>query len=155
MIIRRLESKDLPLYKNLRLLSLETDQQAFHLRLDEAHLKSDQFFLEEITDPTFGCFGVFEGETLVGMVTLKSMGHNQAQIFTLYVKPDFRKKGLAPRLINHCLSEAKRTGIETCRLTVMKNNPVAGLYRKLGFVEKERLQGFPGEVLLEKSLKIE
>lgn len=154
-MIRKLDTNDLAKYRALRLASLETDPQAFHLRYAEAINQSDSFFLDEMRDIRFGCFGMFSQGTLLGMLTLKSSGEKLAQLFTLYVSPKSRGQGFGSALILHCLAAARSKNIEKCQLTVMRDNPALELYKKLGFREIEVVLSSPEEITLETVLMLE
>ena len=50
-----------------------------------------------------------------------------------YLPPGHQRKGLGPRVPQHCLSLADRQGMPV-RLEYLKWNPVGALYRRHGFV---------------------
>jgi ribosomal protein S18 acetylase RimI-like enzyme len=52
----------------------------------------------------------------------------------LYVKPEFRRKGIGTRLISECISRMKAKGFKSVRLNVLpKNNIVIRLFKEFKF----------------------
>lgn len=145
--IRLLSRSELMLYQQLRIKSLETDPTAFHLDLETAKGKPDSFFLNEVTDPKFGCLGAFVGEQLIGMVTLKQASPSLANLYTLYVLPEFRGQGVARALLEEAIRVAKSQGITDISFTVMENNPVIALYEALGFKKVGTVSGVSNEII--------
>ncbi|HDJ25963.1 MAG TPA: GNAT family N-acetyltransferase [Candidatus Bathyarchaeota archaeon] len=82
------------------------------------------------------------GGELVGFVlfaeresALKSP-YRRAVIYDLYVKPEWRRKGVATRLMGAALERLKAKGIDLVTVSVAASNQVAfKLYKKLGFQE--------------------
>ncbi|MBP5534044.1 MAG: GNAT family N-acetyltransferase [Alphaproteobacteria bacterium] len=65
---------------------------------------------------------------------LFSVCDNQAEILTLGVVPDARKKGVASSLLKHSFDELKKAGVKEIFLDVNVNNLAARkLYEKAGF----------------------
>ena len=57
-------------------------------------------------------------------------------IYDLYVRPQFRNRGMGSALLKNALDDLKRRGVEIVQLTVMsKNNRALNLYKKYGFTE--------------------
>lgn len=150
--IRKLLESEVELYRELRLLSLTTDPDYFHLKLSEAMEKSTNFFLEEMTDPEFGCIGAFTGGSLTGMLTLKRIDLSSGQFFSLYVRPQNRGEGLGSALVHHYLYSAKDAGLSRIILSVMRQNPALHLYETLGFKESGVVPGSLEEVMMERGL---
>ncbi len=73
----------------------------------------------------------FIGNTLVGFVSLHIYSQNLAEVRSLVVSKDYRKKGLGKKLIESCKEEAKELEIKTLlSLTYQKK-----LFENLGFIE--------------------
>lgn len=135
--VRKLKKPDIKVYKSLRLLSLQTDPNAFHLLYEQAKSYDDAFFLKEIESEehsVFGFYGAFFGRDLVGMISFQSMESHMGHIFTFYVNPLFRKRGIGFELISFVVSLASRENISVLKLTVVEGNPAVALYESLGFV---------------------
>src|SRR5258708_39455731 len=136
MTLRKLKSQDLVEYRRLRLRSVETDPNAFFLRFSQAKKYPDSFFLSELLEKntdTFGFYGTFEDMKLVGMISLQPLGGSKAQIFTLYVDPLYRGKGIGRMLLDEVLVKASQSAIESIKLTVIAGNTAIALYESIGF----------------------
>ena len=56
-----------------------------------------------------------------------------ARIVNVFVEPDFRRQGLARKLVEHCLEETKTRNITHLHLS--STDMARGLYESLGFAE--------------------
>mgnify|MGYP001274451331 CR=1 FL=1 len=62
---------------------------------------------------------------------------DHAIIYTLYVKKEFRRRGIALRLVNEVKKRAEKAGYKYIRLSVLHSNtPARNLYRHLGFFDE-------------------
>jgi len=62
--------------------------------------------------------------------------HKVAIIYDLYVKPGWRRKGIATELISRALEVMRSRGVDHVRVTALATNePAMRLYRRLGFRE--------------------
>jgi ribosomal protein S18 acetylase RimI-like enzyme len=121
-----------------------------------------QDFEEEIADlpfhygPPDGCIllAFYEGAP-AGCVALRKLEEGICEMKRLYVKPEFRGKGLGKTLSTMILDEAACAGYELMRLdTLASMKEAMALYRNLGFYEIEayRFNPFDNAVFLEKKL---
>lgn len=86
------------------------------------------------TDDSF-FVGAWEGGRLAAAVELEQQAQ-QLEICSLVVDPDYFRQGVASRLLAHVLSE---TRWKTARVeTATANEPAINLYRKFGFMERQR-----------------
>ncbi len=134
IVLRMLDasSQDASLYRELRLMSLRTDPQAYHVKLAEAETKPLTFFASEISDPQFGCLGAFSGQELVGMITIITR-QEKVNFYAFYVSPNYRNQGIGTKLIQEAISIVKEAGIGAIELSVMSGNPAEVMYVELGF----------------------
>lgn len=117
--IRKLEEKDL-------LSVLEIATQSFSIPWS---LKS---FKDEFLNPN-SILKVAEinGE-VVGYIVLRKI-LDEAELLSIAVKPEMRKKGIATELIRSVLDELKNS-VKTCFLEVrVSNNEAINFYEKIGF----------------------
>ncbi len=77
------------------------------------------------------------GGELVGCVALHQLEPSVCEMKRLYLRPQFRGKGLGRALADHIIAEARQIGYQCMRLDtvepVMKD--AVAMYRKLGFKE--------------------
>jgi ribosomal-protein-alanine N-acetyltransferase len=72
----------------------------------------------------------------------KEFGH----IITLNVAPNYRKKGVATKLLGEVEGFLKRRGVGECRLEVREDNHAAiKLYHKLGYQTIGKLERYYGK----------
>ncbi|GIL39239.1 tRNA (adenosine(37)-N6)-threonylcarbamoyltransferase complex dimerization subunit type 1 TsaB [Roseiterribacter gracilis] len=89
-----------------------------------------------VADPTsFGWIAI-EGAQPVGLVLARAPA-DQAEILTIAVRPEARRRGIARQLIEAALAEAKQRGADSMFLEVAAGNEQAGaLYDSLGFAQE-------------------
>jgi len=88
--------------------------------------------------PPSGCLLLADCEgQLAGCVALRPLYSNVCEMKRLYLRPQFRGKGLGLALAERIVAEARRLGYRHMRLDtvepVMKD--AVAMYRKLGFAE--------------------
>ena len=135
--IRILTAADAPAFLALRQRSLRDHPEAYHSAAEEwdvpvAHAKAR--IAENLV------FGGFSNGVLVGIVTLalaarpgRKLRH-KVEIWNVYVDPAQRGTGLARRLMQDAIAEARRRGLAAIVLSVSAGNmPALRLYEGLGF----------------------
>lgn len=84
------------------------------------------------------------GETPEGFVMAR-IAADEAEILTLLVLPPYRRHGLARRLLEAALDNAKMQEVEKMYLEVASSNEAAQhLYTRLGFIQVGRRKGYYG-----------
>jgi ribosomal protein S18 acetylase RimI-like enzyme len=148
MNIRRLSDEDTDAFRALRLFGLQDTPSAFGSSYEEeiafpASAVEGWLALK----PDRGTFGAFDKESLVGIVGLgrenmKNLSH-KARVWGLYVRPEFRSKGIARALLLEALSLARSVPeIMQIGLCVnVKNTHAIQLYESVGFKEFGREPG--------------
>ncbi|MEK7735397.1 MAG: ribosomal protein S18-alanine N-acetyltransferase [Pseudomonadota bacterium] len=67
---------------------------------------------------------------------LMSVGAGECHLLNICVHPEYQRRGLGARLVEHLLAEAQRRGVRMALLEVRVSNTAAYcLYQKLGFDE--------------------
>ena len=90
--------------------------------------------IEEDIDNDVNYFLVFLGSSLIGYFAWK-MENTSLHLLHLYLKPEYRGKGIASQLIEATIDKARTLGLPAVGLLVDKGNPKAEkLYSRIGFV---------------------
>ena len=135
--IRRLETSDAALYRDIRLEALKQNPEAFGSTFEQENAQPLSWFEAAVgRSDIFGAFldGALAG--IAGYVAQQSPKQaHKALLWGMYVRPAGRKSGLGKRLVAGVLSHA-RGRVEMVQLTVVSENEAARrLYNALGFVE--------------------
>jgi ribosomal protein S18 acetylase RimI-like enzyme len=83
-------------------------------------------------------FGAFDGDTLIGIAGLRrealvQVAH-KAVLWGVFVHSDWRKRGIARKMLDELFAYARERDVRQIRLSVNVENPqAAGLYRSMGF----------------------
>ncbi|MGN0904297.1 MAG: ribosomal protein S18-alanine N-acetyltransferase [Alphaproteobacteria bacterium] len=91
-----------------------------------------------------GAFGFLavEKDEVAGFI-LCSRATDEAEIVSVGVRPEFRRTGMAERLIHEAFSTARRQGARVFFLEVAVDNPAAvALYEKTGFRKVGKRKGY-------------
>jgi GNAT superfamily N-acetyltransferase len=81
-------------------------------------------------------FGAFDGEVLVGVMSLEQRNENEVSISSLTVTPQFQRLGVARALVASIATWTRSQKFSV--FTATKNAPALALYKQLGFVECSR-----------------
>jgi ribosomal protein S18 acetylase RimI-like enzyme len=135
MNIRLLEQDDCLIFKTLRLEALLQHPEAFGSSFEEESAMSDAEFLDGFKKSDI--FGAFVDNQLVGcagfFVQSPLKMRHRGVLFSMYIKPDFRKNGIGDALVKAIISHAKNR-VTQLHTTVVTTNQVAlNLYEKNGF----------------------
>ncbi|MGI9389671.1 MAG: GNAT family N-acetyltransferase [Boseongicola sp.] len=142
MIVRRLGSEDLEIFRDLRLTSLKTDPDSFASDHDVWAAYSDPKWLSYLEgEQVFGAFvdGVPAG--LIGLIpNTKSRLRHRNEIAMVYVAAEFRGTGVANSMLEHVIQFSRAVGILQIELSVNATNARAvDLYARHGFRTYGRL----------------
>ena len=135
--IRRLETSDAALYRDIRLEALKQNPEAFGSTFERESERPLSWF--EALVGRSDIFGAFVDGTLAGIAGYvaqeSSKQAHKALLWGMYVRSAARNAGLGKRLVAAVLSHA-RGRVEMVQLTVVSENEGARrLYNALGFVE--------------------
>lgn len=80
-----------------------------------------------------------ENNLVVGTVMVGFDGH-RGWIYSLAVKPDFRKKGIGTKLMKEAITQLKSLGCLKVNLQIEEDNSgVVDFYEKIGFLIEDRI----------------
>ncbi|MEP7166498.1 MAG: N-acetyltransferase [Candidatus Woesebacteria bacterium] len=141
-MIRKLTKADVRKYKQLRLLALTTDPDAYFATYAEEERRDEWSIATEIAAHAFpfGYFGWFDTDQhLRAYIQIApayfAKTNHTADVYNLYVHPEFRRQGIAKELLLQVLSHLReRKSVEILYLSVMQSNSAAlHMYERLGF----------------------
>ena len=126
LFIRKMTLEDMPAV-------IELDQISFSLPWPE------RSFRFELTDnPASRCWVAEVDKRVAGMV-VAWLFVDELHIATIATHPDFRRQGIARKLLSHTLLQAMKEGARSSFLEVRASNLAAQeMYRKFGFEEAGR-----------------
>lgn len=147
-------------YKDLRLLSGETDPQAWGVSIQAEPEKGEVYWRKKLEDPNFKMFAIEMDGKIVAMAGLQQKPDGRFFGRRLYVDPRYRGRGFARILLDKILNEARSRGAKNVYLGVTEGISAIGLYKNLGFTEigrskdEVRGDGKPrDEILMEKKFE--
>ena len=114
--------------------------------------------MDGLRQPGITFWSVWEGEELLGCGALKELDSQHAEIKSIRTVSVHLRKGVASKLLQHIINEAKRRGyrrlsLETGSMGLFQ--PARGLYAKFGFTYCEPFGSYvddPNSVFMTKEL---
>ncbi len=105
---------------------------------------SETQFRDEYFRPRAGVFLVRDGTALAGCIALREMNLAAAEIKRLYVRPAWRGRGMAQKLLDEAESFARKAGYQRIYLdTAADMLAAARLYERNGYERCERYNDNP------------
>ena len=135
--IRRLETPDATLFRDIRLEALQKNPEAFGSTFERENVQPLSWFEARLAAADI--FGAFLDGTLAGMAGYSAQENSKQAhkglLWTMYVRATARNSGLGRKLVAAVLDHA-RGRVEMVQLSVVSENEAAcRLYRAMGFVE--------------------
>ena len=141
MMIRNLTVADSSSFLNL-LLTLDNETKFMMLEPGErdTSIESTQKRLSSIDESMTALLGAFDGEKLIGFISLSRNGANRARhsaYIVMGVLSSYTGKGIGKLLFDAAEEWAKKHSVTRLELTVMTHNINAvKLYKKVGFTKE-------------------
>ena len=145
LIYKKATLADLELLTETRICVLRAaNKLADGVDMSEVMERSYEYYKKALGDDTHVAYLVFDGERFVGaggvsfyqvMPTFHNPSGRKAYIMNMYTDPDYRRQGIAYKMLDLLVDEAKERGIRAISLEAT----VAGrpLYEKYGFVKMQ------------------
>lgn len=134
--IRLLGPDDLEHFKSIRLEALELEADSFASSADQWRALPDADWIRRMTDnPVFVAFRNDEPVGIMGLLQEAPVKRrHRATIIMVYVRVDERGTGLAGRLLEKVIFQARKLSVTQLELSVNADNDTAvGFYQRNGF----------------------
>ncbi|WP_139489092.1 GNAT family N-acetyltransferase [Brevibacillus dissolubilis] len=140
--IRILDAGDAPVFKELRLMGLRLNPEAFGASYEDAVKAGDDYWtslLQRLPGKTSFTLGAFAGEELIGIVGFYHPGGLKAghkgTLVSMYVHPEKRQGGVGKKLVQALIERVREEkSAEQIQLAVVTTNEAAAaLYKSCGF----------------------
>ena len=138
-----LKPDELNLWIKLRIEALADAPGAFGDTVDQAKRRTDEEWQESLLDPDLCLLIAFDGETPIGMARVRLLEEKPgtAGLYSMWVAPAVRRKGIGKALMDAALLWAEHRHVTEMILFVTQGNHRAKqLYLRTGFVETGTLR---------------
>lgn len=142
-VYKKATIKDIDVLTRTRILVLRAaNNLSADTNMSEMQKQSYEYYLKALKNNTHIAYLVFNENSIVGsggisffqvMPTYHNPSGYKAYIMNMYTHPDYRRRGIAYKMLDILVNEAKSKGINTISLeTTEMGRPV---YEKYGFVQ--------------------
>jgi len=160
--IRRIEPQEWPKYRELRLRSLQESPDAFGSTYSLEVARPDDVWATRVRDAAASGKDIAlfaqTGNDLCGLSWCKVFPEDPdiANLFQMWVAPEYRRVGVGGRLLTEAISWASTTGAKLLRLGVTDGDtPAVRLYSAHGFVQVGELEPLRvGSELMAKTMEL-
>jgi ribosomal protein S18 acetylase RimI-like enzyme len=150
MAIHRLQPPEWEVLRDIRLRALQDSPDAFGSTLDRELAFDEEMWRSRcVTSAGFlaDCDGVACG--IVGVYRPAGEDgepqRDALELVSMWVAPEYRRRGIAARLVSEVLEHSRREQVKAVTLWVAEGNGAAmALYESLGFVRTGRTDSLPG-----------
>lgn len=135
MNIKLLDQKNWQEWKEIRLDALHHVPDAFASSFEEESLWSDEKFKLALDQNTI--FGAFINNQLIGCAGFYQLNllktRHRGVIWGMYIKPEYRKKGIGEKLLDAIVKHAKPLVMQLHLTVVTTNEKAIKFYQQYGF----------------------
>ena len=121
--IRQLTQDEWALFRDMRLMALQSDEQYFTDSYADASTWPDTAWQERMENAAI--FVAFDGETPVGLGAITQEDRDTAEIWAGFVVPSHRKRGLQTRLLQARVDWARAQGIRNATVAHRDSNTIS------------------------------
>lgn len=119
------------------LTKLIQDERQYNDLISENYVVTDHFS-KMLNDPNIVLLAYYLDEKIVGYILIRKTDENRCLLDGLFVLEEYRKQGIANKLLNEAIERCKKMEIKYIDINVMEKNKIAkNIYKKLGFTEFE------------------
>lgn len=119
------------------LTKLVLDEKQYDDLIDE-NTKIENYFKKIMNDENIKLLAYYVDKKIVGYVLIKKLDNNICLLDGLYVLEEYRKKGIAKKLLNEALIKCRKYKVKYVDINVMYENEIAkSMYKKMNFKEFE------------------
>jgi len=148
--VRRIESGQVELYKQLRLAALQDAPEAFATTYESARFRTEESWRKQVEEAANGAdraiFIAYDHDQPVGLAGLYRDDDEShvGELIQVWVAPAFRGKPMAGQLMDAVTNWARRQQFKTIKALVKKESSRAlTFYRKCGFTQITDDPGLP------------
>lgn len=152
--VRRVETDEWRLWRDLRLRALAEVPDAYRSTLEEESSQPDTWWVDRMSSED-GSHWVGEIEAGAVAILAARINDGVANIYGMWVAPEARGHGIGERLLEACLQWARESGARHAELWVNQGNKEARrLYARAGFSptsEVEQLRPGSSRIVIKKT----
>lgn len=144
--IRQLTERESPLYKAMRIESIQTEPTLFRQSTPPEIELSDRDWAERIRYPRI-VFGLFENEKMIGITSMLLLNKEEAYFGQSFIQPQYRKLGLSSLLYKIRMGWASANQLRKLTISHREINVISkAAIQKAGFhySHKELVQWLDG-----------
>ncbi len=137
--IRPFKTLEWDLYRNIRLMALESDPGVFSATYEKAAAYTDSEWKERLNDPDIGVFAVFDDDKVVGMTGVRKdkdeNGDPAAVLWGSWLMPAYRGQGNSVKMYRARFDWALEKGLKRVIVSHRESNAASrAANQKHGFV---------------------
>ncbi|HJC74577.1 MAG TPA: GNAT family N-acetyltransferase [Candidatus Mediterraneibacter faecavium] len=151
LIYKKADISDIDILMETRIEVLRAaNQLPAEVDMSEVRHESCVYYKRALNDNTHTAYLVYDGDTVVGaggvsffqvMPTYHNPSGNKAYIMNMYTHPDYRRQGIAFKVLDMLVKECRERKITAVSLEATESG--RPLYEKYGFIEMKHEMELP------------
>ena len=161
LIYKKADLSDIDIQTETRIEVLRAaNQLSADVDMSEVRCESYAYYERTLNNNTHIAYLVYDGNTVVGaggvsffqvMPTYHNPSGNKAYIMNMYTHPDYRRKGIASKVLDMLVMECHERNITAISLEATDMG--RPLYEKYGFIKMEHEMELPPNIGMEKEVE--